>query len=143
MRGRVLREREVRARDEIKTHSASFPSGDSSRTTAAACFVDGKKCDCYALGVALCELFFGNSPNRHAYEQNGFLGLLNVVAGGDDNAENYSKILRDDILLSDVIRRPPSDGDIANWLLKTLLVRDPHERTSARRALTMYSDMIN
>lgn len=129
--------------DEIKTHSASFPSGDSSRTTAAACFVDGKKCDCYALGVALCELFFSNSPNRHAYEQNGFLGLLNVVAGGDDNAENYSKILRDDILLSDVIRRPPSDGDIANWLLKTLLVRDPHERTSARRALTMYSDMIN
>ena len=93
--------------------------------------------------MALCELFFSNSPNRHAYEQNGFLGLLNVVAGGDDNAENYSKILRDDIILSDVIRRPPSDGDIANWLLKTLLVRDPHERTSARRALTMYSDMIN
>ena len=129
--------------DEIKTHSALFPSGDSSRTTAAACFVDGKKCDCYALGVALCELFFSNSPNRHAYEQNGFLGLLNVVAGGDDNAENYSKMLRDDILPSDVIRRPPSDGDIANWLLKTLLVRDPHERTSARRAFTMYSDMIN
>ena len=129
--------------DEVKTHSALFPSGDSSRTTAAACFVDGKKCDCYSLGVALCELFFSNSPNRHAYEQNGFLGLLNVVAGGDDNAENYSKILRDDILLSDVIRRPPSDGDIANWLLKTLLVRDPHERTSARRAFTMYSDMIN
>ena len=129
--------------DEIKTHSALFPSGDSSRTTAAACFVDGKKCDCYALGVALCELFFSNSPNRHAYEQNGFLGLLNVVAGGDDNAENYSKILRDDILLSDVIRRPPSDGDIANWLLKTLLVRDPHERTSARRAFTMFSDMMN
>ena len=129
--------------DEVKTHSALFPSGDSSRTTAAACFVDGKKCDCYSLGVALCELFFSNSPNRHAYEQNGFLGLLNVVAGGDDNAENYSKMLRDDILLSDVIRRPPSDGDIANWLLKTLLVRDPHERTSARRAFTMYSDMIN
>ena len=129
--------------DEIKTHSASFPSGDSSRTTAAACFVDGKKCDCYALGVALCELFFSNSPNRHAYEQNGFLGLLNVVAGGDDNAENYSKMLRDDILPSDVIRCPPSDDDIANWLLKTLLVRDPHERTSARRAFTMYSDMIN
>ncbi|CAL6432330.1 unnamed protein product [Bathycoccus prasinos] len=129
--------------DEVKTHSALFPSGDSSRTTAAACFVDGKKCDCYSLGVALCELFFSNSPNRHAYEQNGFLGLLNVVAGGDDNAENYSKMLRDDILPSDVIRRPPSDGDIANWLLKTLLVRDPHERTSARRAFTMYSDMIN
>ena len=129
--------------DEIKTHSALYPSGDSSRTTAAACFVDGKKCDCYALGVALCELFFSNSPNRHAYEQNGFLGLLNVVAGGDDNAENYSKMLRDDILPSDVLRRPPSDGDIANWLLKTLLVRDPHERTSARRAFTMFSDMIN
>ena len=129
--------------DEIKTHSALFPSGDSSRTTAAACFVDGKKCDCYALGVGLCELFFSNSPNRHAYEQNGFLGLLNVVAGGDDNAENYSKMLRDDILPSDVIRCPPSDGDIANWLLKTLLVRDPHERTTARRAFTMYSDMIN
>ena len=129
--------------DEIKTHSASFPSGDSSRTTAAACFVDGKKCDCYALGVALCELFFSNSPNRHAYEQNGFLGLLNVVAGGDDNAENYSKMLRDDILPSDVLRCPPSDDDIANWLLKTLLVRDPHERTSARRAFTMFSDMIN
>ncbi|CAL6424702.1 unnamed protein product [Bathycoccus prasinos] len=129
--------------DEVKTHSALFASGDSSRTTAAACFVDGKKCDCYSLGVALCELFFSNSPNRHAYEQNGFLGLLNVVAGGDDNAENYSKMLRNDILPSDVIRRPPSDGDIANWLLKTLLVRDPHERTSARRAFTMYSDMIN
>jgi len=129
--------------DEVKTHSALFPSGDSSRTTAAACFVDGKKCDCYALGVGLCELFFSNSPNRHAYEQNGFLGLLNVVAGGDDNAENYSKMLRDDILPSDVIRCPPSDGDIANWLLKTLLVRDPHERTTARRAFTMYSDMIN
>jgi serine/threonine protein kinase len=121
--------------------------GNCGNTTAAACLVDGKKCDCYSLGVALCELFFGNSPNRHAHEQNGFLGLLNIVAGGDGDGEEYSRMLRDDIVPStasscEARLGSPSDGDIANWLLQTLLVRDPHSRASARRALTTYSDMI-
>jgi len=135
--------------DEMKNPGTSSfeKEGNCGNTTAAACLVDGKKCDCYALGVALCELFFGNSPNRHAYEQNGFLGLLNIVAGGDGDGEEYSRMLRDDIVPStasscEARLGSPSDGDIANWLLQTLLVRDPHSRASARRALTTYSDMI-
>ena len=135
--------------DEMKNPGTSSfeKEGNCGNTTAAACLVDGKKCDCYALGVALCELFFGNSPNRHAYEQNGFLGLLNIVAGGDGDGEEYSRMLREDIVPStasscEARLGSPSDGDIANWLLQTLLVRDPHSRASARRALTTYSDMI-
>jgi hypothetical protein len=135
--------------DEMKNPGTSSfeKEGNCGNTTAAACLVDGKKCDCYALGVALCELFFGNSPNRHAYEQNGFLSLLNIVAGGDGDGEEYSRMLREDIVPStasscEARLGSPSDGDIANWLLQTLLVRDPHSRASARRALTTYSDMI-
>ena len=68
--------------------------------------------------------------------------MLNTVAG-DKNA--YSKMLRDDILApnsSSLQRRPLFEENVANWLLQTLLVRDPRKRASARDALEMYSEVI-
>ena len=128
--------------DETKIRRTLLEPHNDEDDNSNAAVVDGKKCDCYALGVALCELFFNNSPNRHAYEESGFLGMLNTVAG-DENA--YSKMLRDDILApnaSSLQRRPLFEENVANWLLQTLLVRDPRKRASARDALEMFSEVM-
>jgi hypothetical protein len=100
--------------------------------------IDGKKCDCYALGVAICELFFNNSPNRQTYEQTGFLDMLDLVSAEDDG--NAFRNSLENIACVDF--KDEKNDVVVDWLLQTLLVRDCTKRASAHEALDSFKREI-